>query len=523
LLLAALALLPVPLVAAGGGEAVRILANGSVHPPNAPLVRVGDVYVLVGSIDSAGDGLVVERSGIVVDGGGHELRGRGAGRGVVIAGATNVTLRRLRVVGFEYGVVIEGSAGCRVEGLTVEGGRVGIGLWGSRNCTLAGNVVRARVVGIHLEGSSGVRVVGNAMEGCGMYVRRSYGNVVENNTVNGRPLAYLEGASALIVTGDYGQVLLVRCRGIRVEGLSLSRVTVGVLVSECSGVEVRGVRVADSVVGIDVWNSSGVVVAGSRAVGCRVGVRASASELVRVENCSLEGSDYGAYVESSTGVALEAFAARGCPEAAVVLRQVRDSVVLNGSIEACARGIVLVQSSGVEVRGNVLWRNGCGVLLNSSAGNAFLGNEFAENSVQVLLEGAGPNFWSGNFWSDLQGGGRYAVGEGNVDESPLQSPRRLAYLRVSSPIGVVVGSGWYPKGTRARVGVWPANLLFLRFEAWVDSRGRVVASEPVVLVSVEETMEVRALWRPEPVAIVAAAALAALALLRVRSSAPKRS
>jgi parallel beta-helix repeat protein len=50
---------------------------------------------------------------------------------------------------------------------------------------------------------------------------------VEDNTVNGKPLVYLEGVTNYSV-GDAGQVVLVRCDSIRVENLNLSRASVGV-------------------------------------------------------------------------------------------------------------------------------------------------------------------------------------------------------------------------------------------------------------------------------------------------------
>jgi parallel beta-helix repeat protein len=53
-------------------------------------------------------------------------------------------------------------------------------------------------------------------------------NIVEGNTVNGKPLVYLEDISNYTVA-DAGQVVLIRCKNIRVENLNLSATSIGVL------------------------------------------------------------------------------------------------------------------------------------------------------------------------------------------------------------------------------------------------------------------------------------------------------
>jgi len=59
----------------------------------------------------------------------------------------------------------------------------------------------------------------NAFVNNGLTVRRSYFNAVENNTVNGKPLVYLENKSNFRIQADAGQVVLVRCDNIKVDEL----------------------------------------------------------------------------------------------------------------------------------------------------------------------------------------------------------------------------------------------------------------------------------------------------------------
>jgi parallel beta-helix repeat protein len=120
----------------------------------------------------------------------------------------------------------------------------------SNNNTLMGNAVSNYNYGIQLSHSSGNTITGNTISNnkfCGLrlvdsrnnfvsdntfvndglFVHGSYQNTVENNTVNGKPLFYLEDTSDIVVA-DAGQVILVNCSKILVENLVLSNTYVGV-------------------------------------------------------------------------------------------------------------------------------------------------------------------------------------------------------------------------------------------------------------------------------------------------------
>jgi len=525
-LLAAFALFILPLAwaepAAWRGS-IRVLPDGSVDPPDAPLQRVGDAYMLLADVEAAGDGIVIERAGAVLDGGGHAVRGSGAGRGVVLVNAPGTVVRGLAVSGFEYGIVANGSPGCRVAGNRVVGGRVGIGLWSSPNCSVEGNAVEESMVGIFLEGSGGAEIAGNELKGTGLYVRRSYGNRVAGNTVNGKPLVYLERLVGGEVSGAAGQAVLVRCRGVRVVGLSIANTSVGVLLSECEGVEVFKVSVASCTVGIDLWNSTGCAVELSGVSGCEVGVRLAHSRESKLSFLNVRGCGYGVYLDSSQGSAVSRCVVEECRQAGVALR-----LSWNNTLEGCvvsgnALGISLYRSGGNAFRGNAVWRNGCGVLVNASSSNLFTGNDFVENRAHVLLSGAGSNSWDdgskGNFWSELweaAEAGRALepreLGEGNVDRHPLPAPARVVPVEVSTPIGFAAGGGWYLRNSTVAVRVWPSSLLILVFDRWVDAEGRTLAATPDAQLVVTGPTKLRAIWRIEYRTLAIAIAAAVLAV-----------
>jgi parallel beta-helix repeat protein len=108
------------------------------------------------------------------------------------------------------------------DGITLANGR-------SRSSnTITGNNVCNNGRGITLHYSSNNTVSRNTFINNGLVVSESsYHNAVEDNTVNNKPLVFLEGASDYKVK-DAGQVILINCRNIKVENLNLSNTCVGI-------------------------------------------------------------------------------------------------------------------------------------------------------------------------------------------------------------------------------------------------------------------------------------------------------
>jgi parallel beta-helix repeat protein len=104
--------------------------------------------------------------------------------------------------------------------------------------------------------SSNNSVVENVFAGCGLSVWDSFGNSVEGNSVNGKPLVYLEDASDRTV-GNAGQVILVNCNNIRVENLNLSNTSVGVELWNTTNTKIANNNIANNFYGVYLFDSSG--------------------------------------------------------------------------------------------------------------------------------------------------------------------------------------------------------------------------------------------------------------------------
>jgi parallel beta-helix repeat protein len=282
----------------------------------------------------------------------------------------------------------------------------GIELYSSSNCSVSGNnITDNNYFGIYLADSSGNGVSGNTFTNDGLFVYDSYQNSVENNTVNGRPLAYLEGVSNYTVA-DAGQVVLVRCENIRVEGLNLSRTTVGVELWETINSTISGNNITAN-------NGYGVLLL-------------SSSNYNSVSGNNITANSWsGIYLETADS----------------------NSISGNNITANNGEGIRLYSSSNYNsVSGNNITDNDYGIELSSSSNNKIFHNNFVNNNIQAYSSPASANVWDdgypsgGNYWSnyagvDLHSGSDqtetgsdgigdapHVIDEDNTDRYPLMAP-----------------------------------------------------------------------------------------------------
>ncbi|RLI40025.1 hypothetical protein DRO69_13480, partial [Candidatus Bathyarchaeota archaeon] len=163
-----------------------------------------------------------------------------------------------------YGILLFDSLYNSISGNNIANNGYGIWLEHSSNYnSISGNSITANNGdGIWLYDSSKNSICGNTFTKDGLVVEFSYHNSVENNTVNGRPLVYLEGVSNRTVD-DAGQVVLIRSDNIRVKDLNLSRTSVGVVLCETNNSIISGNNMANNGYGIWLWDSSNNSISGN--------------------------------------------------------------------------------------------------------------------------------------------------------------------------------------------------------------------------------------------------------------------
>ncbi|MDW7989443.1 MAG: NosD domain-containing protein, partial [Archaeoglobaceae archaeon] len=154
-------------------------------------------------------------SNVVLDGNGFSLIGPKEknyccwGKGIKIDSANNITVKNLRVSGYEHGIELRNSNKNTISNNMISNNYWGTKLAYSNNNTISNNILSDNELGgIDLWYSNYNTISNNNFKNCGLFVHGSYQNTVLNNTVNGKPLVYLENASNLTIT-HAGQVILV--------------------------------------------------------------------------------------------------------------------------------------------------------------------------------------------------------------------------------------------------------------------------------------------------------------------------
>ncbi|KYK20800.1 hypothetical protein AYK24_03695 [Thermoplasmatales archaeon SG8-52-4] len=97
----------------------------------------------------------------------------------------------------------------------------------SSNNIITGNNISNNDYGIYIDGSTKNIITDNSFFNDGIYVNTNK-NVIDNNTVNGKSLVYLEGESDVVIEVDAGQIILINCDNITVQNQEISETDVGI-------------------------------------------------------------------------------------------------------------------------------------------------------------------------------------------------------------------------------------------------------------------------------------------------------
>ena len=426
------------------GQTIYIRSNGSIDPPNAPITTYDNItYTLTDNITSSADGIVVERDNIIIDGAGYTLQGTKAYlyKGIYLDGRSNVIIKNITITTFFYGIRLYYSSNNSICGNTIANSWAGVWLGGSSNNTISRNSITANDDdGIELYYSSNNIISGNTFVDDGLVVSDSYRNVVEDNTVNGKPLVYFEGVVNYSV-GDAEQVILVNCTSIRVENLNLSHTSIGVQLWNTNNTIISGNTIAaNNLDGIRLSHSSNNVISENTIANNDDGLRLFDSSNNTISGNSITANNcYGIELfHSSNNVISENTIAANNFDG-VWLDASYNNLLYGNNIANNDYGIGLYYSSNNIISGNSITANDIrGLRLSYSSNNIIYHNNFLDNawghvdvwkaSGNIWDDGypSGGNYWSGYGGTDADGDGigdiPYVIDYYNRDCYPLMGP-----------------------------------------------------------------------------------------------------
>jgi parallel beta-helix repeat protein len=434
---------------------IYIRADGSIDPPDAPISTLDNVtYILTGNITSDGDGVVVERSNIIIDGAGYTLQGtERSGTGISLSGRNNIAIKNANIKGFntgirlnsssknsifennitgnwigvrlvyssndnvfsgnnianlDYGIWLSESSNNSVSGNTITDGDYGVYFSESSNNTVSGNNISNNWYGVYLWKSANNTVSDNMFTNDGLVAVESYSNVVAGNMVNGKPLVYLEGVSGYTVE-EAGQVILVNCDNIRVENLNLSFTSVGVQLSRTTNTHIANNHMTNGMRGVMLSYSSDNTVSGNNITAKNYwsqGVYLSYSSNNSVSGNNIKNNGRGVVLDKSSNNGIHKNNVTANYEYGVDLYESSNNTVSENNITANNwSGVKLWCSFNNMISGNnITANNECGVDLSSSSNNTVSGNAITNNrrSGIWLWSSSNNRFYHNNFIGNTQ-------------------------------------------------------------------------------------------------------------------------
>ena len=138
-------------------------------------------------------------------------------------------------------------------------------------CNISNNGIR----GIMLWGSDKNTISSNTFIRGGLetYYDSSH-NTVFGNTINGKPLVYIEDESDITVN-DAGQVIIIMCENITIQGLVLSNTSIGLQVRNSQECNIIGNTIFENSHGTAVTDSSQILIEGNtfrKNLWCGIGI-----------------------------------------------------------------------------------------------------------------------------------------------------------------------------------------------------------------------------------------------------------
>ena len=351
--------------------------------------------------------------------------------GIYIAGQNNVTIKNCDIQGFSFGIYSASSTGIRIESSSFSNLFYGIFLTNSSSSTIENNnfydisygiqvedssqnvidknnIFSSNNFGIYLYRSSFNFVNQNRFLESGFFVFDSYQNIVKENTVNEKPLIYLEGKENVEIKGA-GQVIIVNSKNIKLEGESISNASVGVELWQVKDSEIANNQFTRNLYDVFLYSSNNNRIIknifSSNQIGR--GIYFSSSTDNEIKENIFSGKGVGLSLEASSDNLIEKnvfsnnvwygilFVNSPFPSA--------NNVITKNTISGNYHGI---RFESLQVRSNLIYLNN---FFNNTSSIHYSFTPYFPNNwnsvdkIAYSYQGKIFNNYLGNYWQDYQG------------------------------------------------------------------------------------------------------------------------
>jgi parallel beta-helix repeat protein len=407
---------------------------------DAPYIsQNGNVYTLTGNIEGT---ILIELDGVVLDGAGFTLLGKGDSTGIRLYDKSNVVIKNIIVRNFKSGIQFSHEfppfpvpvdpnpnrpTNCTISGCQLFDNRFAIGVYG-RDCKVTANYLANNFEGLSFSGIGNV-LRNNHMENNQVSVKDGGSNndVDSSNTIDGKPIYYLINQQDISVPADAGMVVLQGCKNVVVENLIISHVYTAITLYNSSDCRVIGNIASENGVGISVRNSVNNTIKGNQlfnntedAILERQSQKtAILNNLIKGNKAGIESTVYDTnsahtiisnnQIIQNNGTGIKAakesiitgnYIARNGQDG-IFINYISNSIINdNIIIENTGRGLTFYSGKNASVTANEISGNAVGLWLYYPSECMVTGNNFADNknfTITISADAKNNSFFLNNF------------------------------------------------------------------------------------------------------------------------------
>ena len=294
-----------------------------------------------------------------------------------------------------YGVRLDNSNQNTIAGNDIlEGSYIEILLFESHQNTIAGNNITSReefqfyAAGLFLYTSNSTTISNNRMVNNGIFI---YGDPLDNwithdidtlNTVNSGPVYYWKNVIGGQVPMDAGQVILVNCTDVLIEGTNVSGGTAGISVGFSENITIRNNNVSfNERRGITLHFTNNSTISNNSAMFGLYGIHLSYSDNSIIDNCNTSWGGWALHLSNSNNNTISNTESYYSGYGMVITRSHRNTIEDNIASRSGWGISLALSNNNTVVNNNASYNNNWGFDIIRSDGNSIVNNTAFDNNV----------------------------------------------------------------------------------------------------------------------------------------------